>query len=121
MTHPVPRDVLRKVQKLVLLPEEVRQSHRVVSITRLTILKSLCKEHETANRFVTYLAGKTLDRVQEARGSSTHSDTSRQQAHKEMMTNALSEMGAWLREPTEGHRQRLWDLLSQMRDEQNEH
>ena len=53
MAEVPPRDVLRKVRKLALLPEEVRRSRWAVSITRLTVLKSLCQEPDVANRFVT--------------------------------------------------------------------
>ena len=60
MTRPVPRDVLRKVCKLAQLPEEVRQSRFAVSITRLTILKSLCQAEQPASGFVIFLARKTL-------------------------------------------------------------
>ena len=48
MAEVPPRDVLRKVRKLALLPQEVRQSRWAVSITRLTVLKSLCQEPDRA-------------------------------------------------------------------------
>ena len=50
MTASVPRETLAKVKKLVLLPEEVRKSGFAVSVTRLTVLKSLCQEQQVANR-----------------------------------------------------------------------
>ena len=63
MTQPIAREVLLKVRKLALLPKEVRQSKWAISVTRLTTLKSLCQTPEVANRFVTYLARKTLQRM----------------------------------------------------------
>jgi hypothetical protein len=65
MTQPVPRDVLLKVRKLALLPGEVRKNPWAISVTRLTTLKSLCRDTEVAHRFVTYLGEKTLQRVQQ--------------------------------------------------------
>jgi hypothetical protein len=38
-----------------------RQCQFAISIIRLTSLKSLCREAEEANCFVTYLAGKPLE------------------------------------------------------------
>src|SRR5438045_4817857 len=90
MTQPDPRELLRKVRKLAQLPEEARQSQWAVSITRLTTLKSLCQEPATANRFVTYLARKALDRLEQGKGRSAHPDTAEQRSHRKMMTEALA-------------------------------
>ena len=60
---PVPRDVLLKVRKLAALPAEARRSRWALRVTRLTLLKGLCREPAVANRFVTYLARKTVGRV----------------------------------------------------------
>ncbi len=65
MNAPVPREVFTRVRKLALLPEEVKQSHYGVSVTRLTILKSLCQDHEVADRFVTCLARHTQQKVKQ--------------------------------------------------------
>jgi hypothetical protein len=109
------RDVLARVRKLALLPDEVEKSQWAVSITRLTSLKSLCQQPEVANRFVTYLARKTLERIHQGKGRS------KDLAHRQMMADALVEMEAWITKPTEKCRQRLWDLLARIRDEQNEY
>ncbi len=68
MTDTIPPDVLRKIRKLASLPEEARQSRFAVSVTRLTVLKSLCEQPEVANRFVTYLARKVMERVEQGKG-----------------------------------------------------
>src|SRR5207253_1096027 len=62
VTQPPSRDDLARVRKLAQFPEEARHSRFAVSITRLTVLKSLCREPEVAARFVTYPA----DRVRPA-------------------------------------------------------
>jgi hypothetical protein len=113
--------VLRKVRKRALLPEEVRQSRFAVSATRLTVLKSLCQEASVANRFVTALARKTLERVEHGQGRSAHRGTPDDLAHRQMMAEALAEMDVWNGEATEARKQRLWDLLRQMREQQDEY
>ncbi len=110
-----PRDVLARLRKLAMLPEEAKTSQWAVSITRLTVLKSLCRQPEVANRFVTYLARKTLERIRQGQGRSK--DT----AHRQMMADALVEMETWLKKPTEKRRQRLLELRAQVREEQSEY
>jgi len=121
MTEPVPRDVFRKVRKLAQLTEEVRQSRFGASVTRLTVLKRLCQETGAANRFVTCLARKTLQRVKRGQGRSAHADTPKQRAHRQMMTKALQGMEKWQRQPTEDLQRELRDLQSRMQAEQNEY
>jgi hypothetical protein len=120
MIPAIPRDVLNRVKKLVLLPEEVKQSRWAVSITRLTSLKSLCQDPAVANRFVTYLARKTLERLRQGQGRSAHPDTAEQRLHQQLMADALAEMDAYLAGPTAERQRRLRDLLGQMRQQQNE-
>jgi hypothetical protein len=121
MTVSVPRGVLTRVKKLILLPAEVKQSRWAVSVTRLTSLKSLCQDHAVANRFVAYLARKTLERVRQGQGRSAHPDTGEQRVHQGWMADALAEMGAWLHEQNDERRRRLRDLLGKMRQQQNEY
>jgi hypothetical protein len=119
MTQPVPREVLLKVRKLVQLAADLRRGQDF-SVTRLTSLKSLCQEPDRANRFVTYLARKTLERVEQGKGRSGHPGKPKDLAHRRMMAEALAEMEAWLQNPTESRRQGLWDTLVRMQAEQNE-
>jgi hypothetical protein len=114
------RPDLDRARKLARLPEEVRQSRWAVSITRLTVLKGLCREAEVGNRFVTYLARKALERVRQGKGRSSHPDTGEQRLHQELMAEALAEMEAWIQRPGDDRRQRLLDLLGRMREQQNE-
>ena len=62
---PYCENLLRKVRKLAQLPDEARRSQFAVSITRLTVLKSLCQQPELASRFVTHLAQRTQQKVEE--------------------------------------------------------
>jgi hypothetical protein len=121
MNQPVPHEVLRKLRKLAALPDEARQSRFAVSITRLTVLKSMCQEPAVANRFVTYLARQTLQRVEQRRGHSRRRPPDQAQSHRQLMREALAEMEAWPEAPTEEGRQRLWKFLGRIQNEQNEY
>jgi hypothetical protein len=118
MAQSVPRDVLLKIRKLAQLATDLRQGKHF-PVTRLTILKSLCQEPDVANRFVLVLARKTQERVKQGKGRSSHK-TGKGLAHRQLMTEALTELEAWQQRPTEARRQRLLELLGQMRQEQNQ-
>jgi hypothetical protein len=113
------RDDLARIQKLVLLPEEARQSPYGCDVTRLTILKSLCHEPAAAHRFLVHLARKTLERVDARKGRSERAP--QRAAHRLMMTKALTAMNAWLRRPTSRRRQHLIDWRLRLRQEQSEY
>ncbi len=113
--------MLLRIRKLAGLPAEIRESRWAVSVTRLTVLKSLCRQPDLANRFVAHLARKTLDHLDEEKGRSTHPLTPTEQSHRRMMEDALEGMTAWQRNPTEKLRRTLSELLGRLRAEQNEH
>ena len=119
MKPPPSRDDVMRVRKLVGLPDEIRQS-RFVAITRLTVLKSLCREPEIAHRFVAYLARRTFEAMEQPKGRSAE-PTATASSHREMMVSALEGMDAWLRSPDDKCRRTLSALHGRMRDEQNEH
>jgi hypothetical protein len=117
---PLPsRDDVQRVRKLAGLPDEIRRS-RFVAITRLTVLKSLCREPEIAHRSVAYLARRTFDAMEQPKGRSAE-PTATASSHREMMAQALEGMGAWFRSPDENTQRMLSALRGRMRDEQNEH
>ena len=121
MTLPPPRDVLLRLRKLAGLPAEIRESRWAVSVTRLTVLKSLCQQPDRANRFVAHLARKTFEHLNEEKGRSAHPATPTELSHRQMMADALEGMTAWRRTPTEILRRTLSELLGRMRAEQNEY
>lgn len=119
---PLPsRDDLQRIRKLAGLAEEIRRTQLAVSITRLTVLKSLCQEHERANRFVADLARKTFENLSQAKEPSTRPAAPTDQSHREMMEQALEGLAAWQRTPTEKLRRALSELHGRMVAEQNEH
>jgi DNA-binding MarR family transcriptional regulator len=121
MTESIPPEVLRKVRKLAQLPDDAWQSRLAVSVTRLTVLKSLCQQPELADRFVTYLAHKVLERVEQGTGHASRPKKAADLVHREMMSAALAGMEAWQQGPTENLRRALGDLYQRMKGEQNEH
>src|ERR1043165_2805025 len=120
MTNSVPRDVLLKVRKLAEIAADLRRGENF-EITRLTSLKSLCRDPSVANRFVVYLARETLHRPKKAQNRSARSKTRANSAHRKLMADALVEMEAFAQHQTEARRRDLRDLLEQMRAEQNEY
>src|SRR5262249_12418353 len=121
MSEPVPREILHRVRKLAQLPGEARQSQFAVSVTRLTILKSLCQQPGVANRFVTYLSRKVLERVEQGKGRAPGPKGTTDLAHRKMMSEALAGMEAWQQRPSDDVRHALSDLLQRMQVEQNEY
>lgn len=121
MTEPVPKSVLLKVRKLAQLPDEARRSQLAVSITRLTILKSLCQKPEVANRFVTFLAQRTRQKVEEHGQRPSYLSKEEWARHGEMIRRAVTELEQHLDKPSEAVRSRLWALLRELAGEQNEY
>jgi hypothetical protein len=117
----LPRDDLQRIRKLAALPEKIRRTRWAVSITRLTVLKSLCQPHERANRFVAHLARKAFGRLKHAKETSAHPVAPTELSHQEMMTEALEGLAACQHAPTEKLRRTLSELHGRMVAEQNEY
>jgi DNA-binding MarR family transcriptional regulator len=74
-----------------------------------------------ANRFVTYLVRKVLERVEQGKGRASRPKGTTDLAHRKMMSEALAGMEAWQQRPTDDLRHALWDLMQRMQVEQNEY
>lgn len=107
-----PRDDVQRIRKLAGLPDEIRQS-RFVAVTRLTILKSLCRESEVAHRFVVHLARRTFDAMEQPKSAQP---TATESSHRQMMVQDLEGMDAWLRSPGENTRRTCPSSTARMRD-----
>src|SRR5438067_2044278 len=114
MSENVPREVLARVKKLALLPQEVKQSRWVVSVTRLTVLKSLCQDHEVADRFVTHLARRVRQKVEEKADRPGHVATQEWARHGEMIGRGVNTLEDYLKQPSEEGRSRLWTLFQDL-------
>ncbi|HEY1189611.1 MAG TPA: hypothetical protein VGE74_18335, partial [Gemmata sp.] len=121
MTPSPSRDDLQRIRKLAGLPDEIRQTRWAVSVTRLTVLKSLCQEHGRANRFVAFLARKTFEKLNQTKETSAQPATPTELSHRKMMEEALEGLDVWQRTPSEKLRQTLRELHRRMVAEQDEH
>jgi hypothetical protein len=121
MREAVPQEVLARVRKLALLPAEVRQSRWAVSVTKLTVLKSLCQDHGVADRFVTHLARRVRQKVEQKADRPGHLATEEWARQREMIGGGVDALEGHLEQPSEEGRSRLWTLLQEMAGEQNEY
>src|SRR5436190_24342652 len=119
MTILVLPDVLRKVRKLAQLPDQARHSQFAVSITRLTVLKSLCQQPEVASRFVTRLAQRTRQKVEEKAKRLGYLSTEEWARHRAMIGRAVAALENYLDQPSEEGRSGLWTLFQELAGEQN--
>jgi hypothetical protein len=121
MAQPPSRDVLLKVRKLARLAGDLRRTPFRCEVTRLTSLKSLCHEPAVANRFVTYLARKTLGRVERGKRRAERLPRDQAVAHRAMMREALEAMEGPAAALSEARCRRLGELRQRMEAEQNEY
>jgi len=69
MTNDVPIKTTKKIQALAQMAADLRQGKHF-EITRLTVLKSLCSDPETAAKFALHLAKLTLKKMKAEKRSS---------------------------------------------------
>jgi hypothetical protein len=117
----VSKDDMRRVRKLAQLPDEARACQFALQVTRLTALKSLCREAEVANRFVTYLAQRTRDRMRGTGKKSRVLRAGERERRRKMIDEAVTVLEQHLAHPSEQTRSRLWAMSRELTDEQNEH
>ena len=110
-TPPVPWAVIEKVRKFVDIADGLRRGQRF-EITRLTSLKSLCKDPIAARSFAMSLAIHARKRA-EAKKAPDRA--------KELIDKAIPAIGSHLDDPTKERKERLSSLPSEMVKEQNEH
>jgi hypothetical protein len=107
----VPRVIVEKVRKLEEIAEALRQDEHF-SITRLTILKGLCKDTKAAGAFALFLARKVQRKLREKEAP---------KRYRTLVNRAVREMKPHLDEPDEEAKERLYSLLREMEAEQNEY
>jgi hypothetical protein len=120
MSKVVSPEVLLKVRKLAQLPGEARRSRFAVSTSRLTVLKSLCRQPEVVRRFVTYLAQRTWHRVKTAKRKPYH-PKEEWARHREMIGRTVAALENYLKKPSQEKRSDLWMLFNELADEQSEY
>ena len=110
-TPPVPRAVVEKVRKFAEIAEALRRGQRF-EITRLTSLKGLCKDPRAARSFAMFLAVHARKKALEKKVP---------ERVEQLMARAITEMKSFLDDPNKGRKERLYPLLREMEQEQNEY
>ena len=115
MTNDVPIKTTKKIQALAQMAADLRQGKHF-EITRLTILKSLCSDPETAAKFALHLAKLTLKKMKAGKQPSSKAE----QRYRQLATAGVREMTKYMREPTSESQSSLWSLLRVIRDAQSD-
>ncbi len=108
---PVPRAVVEKVRKFAEIAEALRRGQRF-EITRLTSLKGLCKDPRAARSFAMFLAVHARKKALEKKAP---------ERVEQLMARAITGMKTFLDEPNKEQKERLYPLLREMEQEQNEY
>jgi hypothetical protein len=107
----VPRPIADKVHKLEGIAEALRENEHF-SITRLTILKGLCKDPKAAEAFALFLARKVQKKMREKEAP---------KRYRALVNRAVREMKSYLDEPDEEGKERLHSLFREIEAEQDEY
>jgi hypothetical protein len=110
-TPPVPRAIIEKVRKFADMAEALRRGQHF-EITRLTSLKGLCKDRRAAWSFALFLAVHARKIAEEKKAT---------KRVKELMDKAIPEMKSYLDDLPKERKERLYDLLREIVEEQSEH
>jgi hypothetical protein len=108
-----------KVRKLARIAAELRQGKRF-EITRLTLLKSLCKDPAAAGRFVVHLSRLNRDRMR-ARDCPSHLSADKWRRFQKLVKEAVRWMESYLQRPGKKPRSAMQRLLSEAQDMQNQY
>jgi hypothetical protein len=103
MRQEPPKAVLSMVRKLSRIARELSEGANF-SITRLTTLKSLCKDPEVTAHFAVYLARHTSRRASK-RSNSGH--LSKDEPHNELITRSVERLGSYVERPSDPKREAL--------------
>lgn len=104
--------ILSKIRKLAQIATELSEGANF-SITRLTILKSLCKDPEVAAHFAVYLASHTSQRVNKM-SSPPHLSSGEWKMHNELVERAVERLGNYVERPSDPKREALRELLREL-------
>ena len=91
---------------------EAIRGKAIVQVTRLTVVKKLCENDESASAFAMFLAQKALGRLREKQ---------KNERYIELADRAIKEMRSFLDHSTEDWRKGLRSLLLEIEAEQNEY
>jgi hypothetical protein len=101
----------KKVKNLEEVAEALRRGEGF-SVTRLTTIKRLCEDAEAAGAFALFLSRKIQRRMREKEAP---------QRYRQLVNRAVREMAPYLKDPSEGSKERLYPLLREIEGEQDEY
>ena len=101
----------RKVKNLEEIAEALRRGEGF-SVTRLTTIKRLCEDAEAAGAFALFLSRKIQRRMREKQAP---------QRYRQLVNRTVREMATYLKDPSEGLKERLRPLLREIEGEQDEY
>lgn len=102
----------RQVRRLIETATALRTgTSTYFAITRLTNIKSLCKQPEIAARFVFYLAERTLKRMQ-AQAYPSYIDPADWAHYQSLVSEAVAMLGEYLQTPSVKGERQLRSMLS---------
>jgi hypothetical protein len=103
--------IVNKIKKLSEVAAELRQGKHF-PVTRLTTIKSLCKEPEAAAAFALFLSQRIQSKMRQEQ---------RPERDRELVDRAVKELKPYLTDPTEERKKRLSSLCREIEAEQNEY
>jgi len=112
-----PRAVLSRVRKLAQIAGDLSEGANF-SITRLTTLKSLCKDPKLAAHFALYLARHTS---RSANKRSNSVQPSKDEPHNELITRSVERLGTYVERPSDPEREALREVLHDLESVNNEY
>ena len=110
---------ITKIGKLAQIAQGIRQGENY-SITRLTTIKSLCKDPETAAQFILHVAQLTRKKMR-CKACPDHLDKDEWRAFKKRVIEAVLQMEDYLEEPSDEKISSLRESYSTAKEFQNEH
>jgi hypothetical protein len=117
MVQKPPKAVLSRVRKLAQIARDLSEGANY-SITRLTILKSLCEDPEVAAHFAVYLARHT-SRSTNKRSNSGH--LSKDELHNDLITRSVERLGRYVERPSDPEREALQGILRELESVNDEY
>ena len=114
-----PKAVLSRVRKLAQIARDLSEGADF-SITRLTILKSLCEDPEVAAHFAVYLAKHTSRRINEM-SSPLHLSNSEWRMHNEILERAVERLQSYVERPADPKREELRESLRELESVNDEY
>lgn len=115
----VPTNIVKKVQTLLQIAADLRQGKHF-NITRLTMTKSLCSDQGAAAKLALHIAKRTRQAMKVSKRPGRSPSKTRQR-YQRLVGSAVCRMAKYLKEGTTEAESSLDELLSEIRNVQNEY